>query len=35
MRGLLARGEAIDLFGQERGHGLGGILGAIEQSFAR
>lgn len=30
---LAARGEASDLFGQERGHGLAGILGAIEQSF--
>ncbi|MFH7320143.1 RhuM family protein [Desulfurivibrio sp. D14AmB] len=30
---LAARGEATDLFGQERGHGLAGILGAIEQSF--
>lgn len=30
---LVARGEASDLFGQERGHGLAGILGAIEQSF--
>lgn len=31
---LAVRGEATDLFGQERGHGLAGILGAIEQSFA-
>jgi DNA ligase (NAD+) len=31
---LAARGEASDLFGQERGHGLAGILGAIVQSFA-
>jgi len=30
---LAVRGEATDLFGQERGHGLSGILGAIEQSF--
>ncbi|MGV1099706.1 RhuM family protein [Thiovibrio sp. JS02] len=31
---LAVRGEATELFGQERGHGLAGILGAIEQSFA-
>jgi prophage maintenance system killer protein/prophage antirepressor-like protein len=31
---LAARDEATDLFGQERAHGLAGILGAIEQSFA-
>jgi prophage maintenance system killer protein len=30
---LISRGEATDLFGQERGHCLAGILGAIEQSF--
>lgn len=30
---LATRGEASDLFGQERGHGLAGILGTIEQSF--
>ena len=30
---LTAQGEATELFGQERGHGLAGILGAIEQSF--
>ncbi|HDR47209.1 MAG TPA: Fic/DOC family protein, partial [Geoalkalibacter subterraneus] len=30
---LLARGEATDLFGQERGHGLAGIIGAVHQSF--
>jgi prophage maintenance system killer protein len=30
---LAARGEATDLFGQERGHGLAGILGAVHQSF--
>ncbi|MEW6593567.1 MAG: virulence protein RhuM/Fic/DOC family protein [Thermodesulfobacteriota bacterium] len=32
-RELAARGEATDLFGQERGHGLAGILGAIGQTF--
>jgi len=30
---LATRGEATDLFGQERGHGLAGILGAIGQTF--
>jgi prophage maintenance system killer protein len=30
---LAARGESSDLFGQERGGQLGGILGAIEQTF--
>ncbi len=30
---LAARGEAGPLFGQERGQGLAGILGAIEQTF--
>lgn len=30
---LMARGEAGGLFGQERGEGLAGILGAIEQTF--
>lgn len=30
---LLARGEATDLFGRERGHGLAAILGAIEQTM--
>jgi len=30
---LAARGEAGALFGQERGHGLAGLLGAIEQTF--
>jgi prophage maintenance system killer protein len=30
---LAARGEAGDLFGQERGEALAGILGAIEQTF--
>ncbi|WP_045223106.1 virulence protein RhuM/Fic/DOC family protein [Desulfonatronum thioautotrophicum] len=30
---LLARGEATDLFGLERGHGLAAILGAIEQTM--
>ena len=32
---LIAKKEASDLFGQERGgHGLSGILGALQQSFA-
>jgi prophage maintenance system killer protein len=30
---LASRGEATDLFGQERGHGLAGVLGAIGQTF--
>ncbi len=30
---LIARGEASPLFGQPRGEGLAGILGAIEQTF--
>ncbi|MGQ0553484.1 MAG: RhuM family protein [Planctomycetota bacterium] len=30
---LAGRGEATDLFGHERGHGLEGLLGAIEQTF--
>jgi prophage maintenance system killer protein len=30
---LLSRGEATDLFGQERGHGLAGLIGAVQQSF--
>ena len=30
---LLARGEATTLFGQERGHGLTGLIGAVQQSF--
>ncbi len=30
---LMARGEATDLFGLERGHGLAAILGAIEQTM--
>ncbi|MCK9294923.1 MAG: virulence RhuM family protein [Desulfobulbaceae bacterium] len=30
---LLTRGEATDLFGQERGHGLAGLIGAVQQSF--
>lgn len=30
---LLARGEATDLFGSERGHGLAGIIGAVHQTF--
>lgn len=33
-RELLMRGEAAELFGQERGHGLAAILGAVSQSFA-
>ena len=32
-RDLTARGEAGALFGQERGGGLAGLLGAIEQTF--
>jgi prophage maintenance system killer protein len=32
-KSLAARGESSDLFGQERGDQLGGILGAIEQTF--
>jgi prophage maintenance system killer protein len=30
---LLTRGEATDLFGHERGHGLAGLIGAVQQSF--
>lgn len=30
---LLARGESSDLFGQERGHHLQGILGNLDQTF--
>jgi prophage maintenance system killer protein len=30
---LAARGEATEIFGQERGEGLAGILGAIQQTF--
>jgi len=30
---LLVRGEATDLFGQERSHGLAGLIGAVQQSF--
>ena len=30
---LLAKGEATQLFGRERGHGLGGLIGAVHQSF--
>jgi Virulence protein RhuM family len=30
---LLAKGEATDLFGSERGHGLAGIIGAVHQTF--
>ncbi len=30
---LLGKGEATELFGQERGEGLAGILGAIYQTF--
>lgn len=31
---LLERGEATEIFGQERGHGLAALLGAVGQSFA-
>ena len=31
---LLQKGEATDLFGQERGDALAGIFGAIQQTFA-
>jgi len=30
---LLAKGEATDIFGHERGHGLAGIIGSIQQTF--
>ncbi len=30
---LLAKGEASGIFGQERGNGMAGILGAIQQTF--
>lgn len=30
---LAARGEATDLFGHERAHGLAGLIGAVQQSF--
>jgi len=30
---LMCRGEATGIFGQERGEGLAGILGAIQQTF--
>lgn len=30
---LLAKGEATDIFGHERGHGLAGIIGAVHQTF--
>ena len=30
---LLAKGEATDIFGAERGEGLAGIIGAVQQSF--
>ncbi len=30
---LLTRGEATDIFGQERGDGLAGIIGAVHQTF--
>lgn len=30
---LLTKGEATEIFGQERGEGLTGILGAIQQTF--
>lgn len=32
-KALMAKGEASNLFGNERGHGLEAILGNIEQSF--
>ncbi len=32
-RELAGRGEATALFGQERGHTLAGIIGAVQQSF--
>lgn len=32
-RELLAKGEASELFGQERTHGLAGIIGALRQTF--
>jgi DNA ligase (NAD+) len=32
-QGLLIKGEATDIFGQERGDGMAGILGAIQQTF--
>lgn len=30
---LQGRGEATEIFGQERGHGLSGIIGALRQTF--
>ena len=30
---LMSKGEASEIFGQERGHGLAGILGAVHQTF--
>ncbi len=30
---LLTRGEATDIFGHERGNALGGIIGAVQQTF--
>lgn len=30
---LMSRGEATNIFGQERGHGLAGLIGAVQQSF--
>ncbi|MFH1217312.1 MAG: RhuM family protein [Pseudomonadota bacterium] len=30
---LMSRGEATDFFGNERGHGLIGLIGAVQQSF--
>lgn len=30
---LMVRAEATELFGQERGHGLAGIIGAVQQTF--
>ena len=29
---LMSKGEASEIFGQERGHGLAGILGAVHQT---
>ncbi|OGR07027.1 MAG: hypothetical protein A2511_18130 [Deltaproteobacteria bacterium RIFOXYD12_FULL_50_9] len=30
---LFSRGEATELFGQERGHGFTGLIGAVQQTF--
>jgi len=32
-RELMAKGEATDIFGNERGDGLSGIIGAVQQTF--